>query len=203
MLQIDRLHVELDTDSGLLRAIDGLRLTLQRGETFALVGESGCGKRMTALALTRLLPESGRVAADILGGPRHACMRRPLAAVPRLHPPLQGDVANHQRAGVRCPDSCLYTPAWRFSGNRETGVLFLLKSNTCVSHFESFPGSRPGWMRAGHGFPGGGGVSATRDNPTTWSGLTATRGSQSRARDLLPSPGFIDQPSFRSVVNVQ
>ena len=63
MLQIDDLQVELDADAGLVRAIDGLRLSLQRGETFALVGESGCGKSMTALALTRLLPDSGRVAA--------------------------------------------------------------------------------------------------------------------------------------------
>ena len=61
MLQVDRLEVELDTDGALLRAIDGIRLTLQRGETFALVGESGCGKSMTALALTRLLPDNGRV----------------------------------------------------------------------------------------------------------------------------------------------
>ena len=40
-----------------------MRLTLRRGETFALVGESGCGKSMTALALMRLLPENGRITA--------------------------------------------------------------------------------------------------------------------------------------------
>jgi peptide/nickel transport system ATP-binding protein len=62
MLQIDQLTVELDADAGLVRAIDALSLTLQRGETFALVGESGCGKSMTALALMRLLPEAGRIA---------------------------------------------------------------------------------------------------------------------------------------------
>ncbi|RZJ10863.1 MAG: ABC transporter ATP-binding protein [Rubrivivax sp.] len=62
MLEIDCLQVELDADAGLVRAVDGMRLTLQRGETFALVGESGCGKSMTALALMRLLPENGRVA---------------------------------------------------------------------------------------------------------------------------------------------
>ncbi|WP_422015959.1 dipeptide ABC transporter ATP-binding protein [Roseateles sp.] len=62
MLEIDDLRVELDADAGLVRAIDGMRLALSRGETFALVGESGCGKSMTALALMRLLPESGRVA---------------------------------------------------------------------------------------------------------------------------------------------
>ena len=67
MLEIKNLKVELDAESGLVRAIDSMRLTLQRGETFALVGESGCGKSMTALALMRLLPENGRIASgDIL-----------------------------------------------------------------------------------------------------------------------------------------
>jgi peptide/nickel transport system ATP-binding protein len=61
MLAIENLTVELDTDTALIRAIDALRLSIERGETFALVGESGCGKSMTALALMRLLPENGRV----------------------------------------------------------------------------------------------------------------------------------------------
>ena len=61
MLRIHDLEVGIDAGSGLVRAIDGLRLAVERGETFALVGESGCGKSMTALALMRLLPEAGRV----------------------------------------------------------------------------------------------------------------------------------------------
>jgi peptide/nickel transport system ATP-binding protein len=61
MLNIDNLKVALDSETGLVRALDGLRLAIERGETFALVGESGCGKSMTALALMRLLPENGRV----------------------------------------------------------------------------------------------------------------------------------------------
>ncbi len=63
MLEIQDLKVALDGEAGIVRAIDGLRLSVQRGETFALVGESGCGKSMTALALMRLLPESGRITA--------------------------------------------------------------------------------------------------------------------------------------------
>ena len=63
MLKIDELEVVLDAEAGLVRAIDGLSLSIRRGETFALVGESGCGKSMTALALMRLLPENGLVAA--------------------------------------------------------------------------------------------------------------------------------------------
>jgi len=61
MLKIDELRVGLDADAGLVKAIDGLSLSIKRGETFALVGESGCGKSMTALALMRLLPDSGEI----------------------------------------------------------------------------------------------------------------------------------------------
>jgi peptide/nickel transport system ATP-binding protein len=62
LLQVERLSTVLDTDAGLLRAVDALSLTIERGETFALVGESGCGKSMTALSILRLLPDNGRVA---------------------------------------------------------------------------------------------------------------------------------------------
>ena len=79
MLEIEQLSVELDAEAGLVRAIDGLTLTLRRGETLALVGESGCGKSMTALALMRLLPVNGRILSgavrldgqDLLDLPEH------------------------------------------------------------------------------------------------------------------------------------
>ncbi len=61
MLDIHDLRVALDSETGIVKAIDGLQLSIQRGETFALVGESGCGKSMTALALMRLLPDNGRI----------------------------------------------------------------------------------------------------------------------------------------------
>jgi peptide/nickel transport system ATP-binding protein len=60
-LEVAGLDTVLDTDSGLVHAVDALSLTLERGETFALVGESGCGKSMTALSILRLLPDNGRV----------------------------------------------------------------------------------------------------------------------------------------------
>ena len=63
MLAIDNLTTEIDSDNGLVRAVDALSLTIERGETFALVGESGCGKSTTALSILRLLPDSGRVSS--------------------------------------------------------------------------------------------------------------------------------------------
>jgi peptide/nickel transport system ATP-binding protein len=61
LLEIDRLITRLITDGGLVRAVDGLSLAINQGETFALLGESGCGKSMTALSIMRLLPEAGLI----------------------------------------------------------------------------------------------------------------------------------------------
>ena len=61
-LALEGLRTVLDTPQGELRAVDGVDLALERGECFALLGESGCGKSMTALSVMRLLPEAARVA---------------------------------------------------------------------------------------------------------------------------------------------
>jgi peptide/nickel transport system ATP-binding protein len=61
LLEIDQLITRLITDSGVVRAVDGLSLSINQGETFALLGESGCGKSMTALSIMRLLPEAGLI----------------------------------------------------------------------------------------------------------------------------------------------
>src|SRR5512134_387782 len=63
MLAIENLTTDIDSESGQVRAVDALSLTIERGETFALVGESGCGKSMTALSILRLLPDAGRVSS--------------------------------------------------------------------------------------------------------------------------------------------
>jgi peptide/nickel transport system permease protein len=70
LLEVRDLAVEFDTPAGALRAVDGVSFSLARGETLGLVGESGCGKTTTALALLRLLPPGGRVVGGevLLGG---------------------------------------------------------------------------------------------------------------------------------------
>jgi peptide/nickel transport system ATP-binding protein len=61
LLEAAGLRTSLDGSGGVVRALDGVDLEIRRGETFAIVGESGCGKSMTALTLARLLPETGRI----------------------------------------------------------------------------------------------------------------------------------------------
>jgi oligopeptide/dipeptide ABC transporter ATP-binding protein len=65
VLEVKDLKAHLFVDKSVVRAVDGVSLTIRRGETLALVGESGCGKSMTALAIMGLLP---RPAGRIVGG---------------------------------------------------------------------------------------------------------------------------------------
>src|SRR5512135_211377 len=62
MLQLKDVRTEIDGSAGVVVAVDGVSLAIRAGETFALVGESGCGKSMTAMSIARLLPENARIA---------------------------------------------------------------------------------------------------------------------------------------------
>ncbi|HET9404559.1 MAG TPA: ABC transporter ATP-binding protein, partial [Burkholderiales bacterium] len=64
LLSVRDLRTHLYTDDAVVRAVDGVSFDVHRGETFALLGESGCGKSMTALSIMRLLPDAG----SIVGG---------------------------------------------------------------------------------------------------------------------------------------
>ena len=62
LLQIDDLHVEFPTERGVVRAVNGVSLAVDSGETLGIVGESGSGKSITARAVLRLIPRPGRIA---------------------------------------------------------------------------------------------------------------------------------------------
>ena len=61
LLKIENLKTWLGDAQSPVRAVDGIDLEIHEGETFALLGESGCGKSMTALSIMRLLPPAGRI----------------------------------------------------------------------------------------------------------------------------------------------
>ena len=63
ILRVRDLHTQFFTDDGVVQAVDGVSFDLMPGETLGIVGESGCGKSITALSLLRLVPEPGRVTA--------------------------------------------------------------------------------------------------------------------------------------------
>lgn len=63
LLTVSDLRVVIERDDSRLFPVDGVDFSIAAGETFALLGESGCGKSMTALALNRLLPDAGRIAS--------------------------------------------------------------------------------------------------------------------------------------------
>jgi dipeptide transport system ATP-binding protein len=66
LLEIENLRVEFPTSSGLLKAVDGISLTLDEGEILGVVGESGSGKSVTMLALMGLVAYPGKITADKL-----------------------------------------------------------------------------------------------------------------------------------------
>jgi oligopeptide/dipeptide ABC transporter ATP-binding protein len=61
LLELDNLHTWFYTDSGVARAVDGVTFHLNEGETLGVVGESGCGKSVTALSVLRLIRSPGRI----------------------------------------------------------------------------------------------------------------------------------------------
>lgn len=61
VLQVKDLKTEFFTDAGVVHAVDGVSFDLQPGETLGIVGESGCGKSVTALSILRLIQKPGRI----------------------------------------------------------------------------------------------------------------------------------------------
>ena len=69
LLEVENLQTHFRTPDGVNRAVDGVSFEVREGETLAIVGESGCGKSVTAMSILRLIPEPpGRIAGRIRFG---------------------------------------------------------------------------------------------------------------------------------------
>lgn len=69
ILEIEELRTHFDTEDGIVKAVDGINLRVREGETVCIVGESGCGKSITALSVMRLLEgDAGVVSGSVRFG---------------------------------------------------------------------------------------------------------------------------------------
>jgi oligopeptide/dipeptide ABC transporter ATP-binding protein len=66
LLEVQDLRTEFATEDGIARAVDGVSFAIEPGKTLGMVGESGCGKSMTALSILRLVPSPGKIAGGAI-----------------------------------------------------------------------------------------------------------------------------------------
>ncbi len=84
VLEVENLRVDIPVSAGMLHPVRGISFTVARGETLAIVGESGCGKSLTSLALMGLLPKTAIRTADrmeLLGADLLGLSERRMAAI--------------------------------------------------------------------------------------------------------------------------
>ena len=88
LLEVTDLRTGFDTDYGRVVAVDGVNFSVERNKTLGIVGESGCGKSVTALSVMQLLP---RPAGNILGGSIQFKDRELVEATPDVMVDVRGD----------------------------------------------------------------------------------------------------------------
>lgn len=79
LLQIENLNVDFMTDDGLVRAVDKVKLNIESGQVIGVIGESGSGKSVMALAIAGLLSPAARMQADLFNLDGHDLTRMSLA----------------------------------------------------------------------------------------------------------------------------
>ncbi len=86
LLQVSHLHTSFFTDKGEIKAVDDVSFVLHGGQTLALVGESGCGKSVTALSIMRLLSSPGRVVGGTINFKGQDLLSLPETAMRKISP---------------------------------------------------------------------------------------------------------------------
>jgi peptide/nickel transport system ATP-binding protein len=85
LLKVEDLSIEFATDEGSIRAVDGVNLEIPKGKTLGVVGESGCGKSVTALSMMRLIPSPpGRFASGRIFYEGQDLLKLPEASMRKL-----------------------------------------------------------------------------------------------------------------------
>ena len=65
LLEIKDLHTYFDTKRGLIKAVNGVSLTIEEGRTLGVVGESGSGKSQTAMSILKLFEQNQKIYSDV------------------------------------------------------------------------------------------------------------------------------------------
>ncbi len=130
LIDIQHLSVRFDTDEGSFHAVDDVSFSIGRGESVGLVGESGCGKSVTALGITRLIPSppghisSGRILFDnmdlllqkpavlrqVRGAAISMIFQEPLSALSPLH-----RIGRQMVEGIRFHRDVSNKEAWAYA----------------------------------------------------------------------------------------
>ena len=99
ILELRDLRTYFDTEEGTVKAVDGVNLSIERGKTLGVVGESGCGKSVTAYSIMRLIPDPpGRIAGGQILFEGNTCVGN--------NPMTMGN--NIDTCRSRCLISCTY-----------------------------------------------------------------------------------------------
>ncbi len=104
LVEVNDLRVEFNVRAGIIKAVDGLTFDIHVGETIGVIGESGCGKSMTARAIMQMIPKPGKITnGEVLyyrrprGDGSTASEKVDIVNITKLHP--DGDVIREIRGG--------------------------------------------------------------------------------------------------------
>ncbi len=116
ILEIKGLKTQFFTESGVVKAVDGIDVTVKRGEVLGIVGESGCGKSVTSLSIMRLIGQPGKIVEGEIFFDNENLLNLPESKMTRIR-------GNRISMIFQQPQSCL-NPVFRV-GEQLSEVLFI------------------------------------------------------------------------------